>query len=136
MFPLLCPVREVDWIDGWDPVAVWSESGVAEPDCVFTTNADDVEAVWFVTRHSPDAGIVEMLKITPGVTACKLAIRLVASGRGTEAEVTYSHTSLGPAGDELVDGFTDEYYLQFMEEWEARLNHYLTTGTMLRAEHS
>src|SRR5687767_1583920 len=24
VFPLLCPVREADWIDGWDPVLVAS----------------------------------------------------------------------------------------------------------------
>ena len=35
VFPLLCPVREADWLDGWDPLEVWSRSGVAEPDCVF-----------------------------------------------------------------------------------------------------
>ena len=40
VFPLLCPVREADWIEGWDPISVWSESGVAEPDCVFTTPSD------------------------------------------------------------------------------------------------
>ena len=32
VFPLLCPVREADWIDGWDPVLVASETGVAEAD--------------------------------------------------------------------------------------------------------
>jgi hypothetical protein len=132
VFPLLCPVREADWIEGWDPIAVWSESGVAEPDCVFTTPADGGAAVWFITRHSPLAGTVEMLKITPGVTACKLAISLSPSITGTDAEVTYSHTSLGPAGDLFIDGFTEEHYRRFMEDWESRLNHYLTTGRMLR----
>lgn len=136
VFPLLCPVREVDWIEGWDPVSVWSESGVAEPDCVFVTPSGDGEAaVWYITRHAPDVGEVEMLKITPGVTACKLVISLRASATGTDAEVTYAHTSLGPAGDGVVDAFTVEHYEQFMADWESRLNHYLTTGTMLQAAH-
>jgi hypothetical protein len=39
VFPLLCPVREADWLDGWDPLVVFSQSGVAEPDCVFLTEA-------------------------------------------------------------------------------------------------
>jgi hypothetical protein len=135
VFPLLCPVREADWIEGWDPIAVWSESGVAEPDSVFVTPADDGDAVWFITRHLPDLGRVEMLKITPGVTACKLVIQLTASDEGTDAEVTYSHTSLGPAGDSFVDDFTEEYYRRFMQDWESRLNHYLCTGEMLRSAH-
>ena len=91
--------------------------------------------MWYITRHEPDAGEVEMLKITPGVTACKLVITLTATTAGTDAQVTYSHTSLGPAGDAFVDGFTEEYYGQFMRDWESRLNHYLATGNMLLAAH-
>ena len=135
VFPLLCPVLEADWIEGWDPVSVWSESGVAEPDCVFTTPSDGGDAVWYITRHESEAGEVEMLKISPGVTACKVVIKLTPSAIGTDAEVTYSHTSLGPAGDVFVDAFTSEYYGQFMRDWESRLNHYLTTGNMLLAAH-
>ena len=134
VLPLLCPVREAEWIEGWDPLAVWTESGVAEPDCVFVTATEGENAVWFVTRHEPIQGFVEMLKVTPGVTACRLTIRLVRDSEGTAASVTYSHTSLGPAGDEFVDGFTDEYYAQFMRDWESRLNHFLATGKMLCGE--
>jgi len=133
VFPLLCPVREADWIEGWDPIAVWTESGFGEPDCVFLTPSDDGEAVWYITRHLSTEGTVEMLKITPGVTACKLVIQLVESAVGTDAEITYAHTSLGPKGDAFIAGFTEAYYRQFMQEWEARLNHYLSTGEMLRA---
>lgn len=135
VFPLLCPVREADWIEGWDPISVWSESGVAEPDCVFITPSDDANAIWYITRHLPDVGEVEMLKITPGVTACRLVIKLTPSAAGTDAEVTYSHTSLGPVGDAFVDAFTSEYYNQFMGDWESRLNHFLSTGNMLLAAH-
>jgi hypothetical protein len=56
VFPLLCPVREADWIDGWDPLQVFTSSGHAEPDCVFTTRAEPIDAVWYVTRYEPDAG--------------------------------------------------------------------------------
>ena len=69
VFPLLCPVREADWIEGWDPLLVVSHSGVAEPDCVFTTAAAPADAIWYITRHEPEDGFVEMLKITPSVTA-------------------------------------------------------------------
>ena len=133
VFPLLCPVREADWIDGWDPPAVFSESGVAEPDCVFLTDADPGHAIWYITRHEPDAGFLEMIKITPAVTACKLTIRLRPATGGSEAAITYSHTSLGPAGDAFVASFTEDHYLQFMREWETRINHYLTHGTPFRA---
>ncbi len=133
VFPLLCPVREADWIDGWDPISVITHSGVAEHDCVFVTAASPGDAVWYVTRHEPDNGFVEMIKITPLVTACRLTIQLRAIATGSEALVTYTHTSLGPEGDAFVASFTDDYYRQFMEDWEARINHYLEHGTARRA---
>ncbi len=133
VFPLLCPVREADWIEGWDPIDVWSRSGVAEADCVFITAAAPHPAIWYVTRHEPDNGLVEMLKICPEVTACRLTIQLRAVPTGCEAEITYTHTSLGPAGDRFVAGFTAEHYVEFMRDWERRVNHYLETGSALAA---
>jgi hypothetical protein len=133
VFPLLCPVREADWLDGWDPVAVWSSSGVAEPDCVFTTPATPHPAIWFITRHEPERGFVEMLKIVPGMTACKLSIQLAATPSGCDATITYSHTSLGATGDAFVANFTEEFYVEFMRDWEARMNHFLRTGEALKS---
>jgi hypothetical protein len=133
VFPLLCPVRETDWINGWDPLLVVSDTGVAERDCTFITTALPSNSIWYITRHEPDSGFIEMLKLTPGVTACRLSIQLRAVPSGSEADVTYCHTSLGPEGDAFVATFTEDYYLKFMQDWEVRLNHYLRHG-IARAE--
>jgi len=134
VFPLLCPVREADWLPGWDPVLVVSASGLAEPDCVFITSSPPNDAIWYVTRHDPQARLVEMIRVTPAVTACRLTIRLRPAAAGCEADITYSHTSLGPQGDEFVASFTEDFYRQFMQEWESKLNDYLRHGTALPAE--
>ena len=131
VFPLLCPVREADWMEGWNPTLVISSSRLAEPDCVFTTKSDGTEAVWSVTRHESAAGFVEMIKITPGLTACRLSIQLRPAPGGSEADVTYSHTSLGPRGDAFLAAFDEASYRKSMEDWEARLNHYLRHGKAL-----
>ena len=131
VFPLLCPVRETEWIAGWEPLQVLSDSGVAESDCVFLTQAFPCDAIWYVTRHEPEEGFLEMIKITPEVTACRLTIRLAAADVGTEATITYLHTSLGPEGDAYIDSFSEEFYRNFMQEWEARMNHFLATGEPL-----
>ncbi len=133
VFPLLCPVREADWIFGWDPTAVWSHSGVAESDCVFVMAGTPHPAIWYVTRHEKERGLVEMLKIVPEVTACRLTIQLAATAPGCEATITYSHTSLGPQGDVFVANFTASFYEGFMKEWENKMNHYLATGKALKA---
>jgi hypothetical protein len=131
VFPLLCPVRETEWAVGWAPHFVASVSGVAETDCVFTTPEGERTAVWYVTRHEPATLFVEMLKITPEVTACRLAIQLIPQDGECFADVTYSHTSLGAAGDTFVSEFTAGSYRRFMQAWENELNHFLTTGRML-----
>jgi hypothetical protein len=153
VIPLLCPVREADWIEGWDPLVVWSSSGVAEPDCAFVTPGESHPATWYITRHEPDAGVVEMLKFTPDVTVARIRIEVREApggsepggsgprgpgargpgsrGPGSRATVTYTHTSLGPAGDAFVAGFTEAYYERFMRDWEARMNHFLEHGRRL-----
>ena len=113
------------------PELVISSSGVAEPDCVFTTPNKLVSDIWYITRHEPEKLFIEMLKISPGTTVCRLSIRLSEEGAGCIADVTYIHTSLGPAGDEFVDKFTAEYYQTFMQAWEKELNHFLRTRGLL-----
>jgi hypothetical protein len=125
VFPLLCPVREVEWAVGWAPLNVVSDSGVAEPDCVFVTPATPHDAIWYITRHEPDRLLVEFLKITPAVTACRIVIQLSGNERACVADVTYTHTSLGPLGDDFVASFTAEHYRQFMQDWERELNNCL-----------
>lgn len=132
VFPLLCPVREAEWVPGWAPRLVLSDSGVAEPDCVFTTPdaaaGPDAEAVWTVLAQDADAGTVEMLKVTPGFLVIRLwiALRPRADGRCT-ADVTYRYTALGAAGEAFVASRTAEAYADFMRDWEAALNAHLRT---------
>jgi len=132
VFPLFCPVRETEWIKGWDPPLVVTSSGKAEPDCVFTTREDPIDTIWYITCHDPGAGFIEMIRITPGVTACRLNIQLREIAGGSEAVISYTHTSVGPEGDVYVASFTEDYYRQFMQEWENRLNRYLLDGATLR----
>ncbi|MGI9537489.1 MAG: hypothetical protein ACR2PB_10480, partial [Desulfocapsaceae bacterium] len=41
VFPLLCPVREYEWIPQWQCEMIYSRSGVAELGCVFSTDFKD-----------------------------------------------------------------------------------------------
>ena len=135
VFPLLCPVRELDWAPGWAPDWVISGSGTVERDCMFQTPAPKNAAspsIWVVTRHDPAALEVEMFKVTPGHTVAKLEIALAANdSNGTRAEVSYEYTSLGPSGDEFLKEFTAEWYVGLMQNWESAINHYLETGELL-----
>jgi hypothetical protein len=133
VFPLLCPVRETEWLIDWDPLLVISQSGVAEEDCVFVTPSEPADTIWYVTDYEPDVGFIAFVRVTPGVTATRLSIRLAPAAGGSTAHITYTHTSLGEAGDAVVAGHTEAAYTEFMQAWEKRINHYLTTGLCLAA---
>jgi hypothetical protein len=133
VFPLLCPVREVDWIADWDPLLVVSTSGVAEDDCVFVTPSEPADTIWYVTDYEPKKGFIAFVRVTPGLTATRLSIRLAKVPGGSTARITYTQTSLGADGDAVVDGFTEAAFTDFMQIWEKRINHYLTTGACLAA---
>ena len=138
VFPLLCPVRESDWIPGWTTDWVITNSGVAELDCMFQTpprsEAGGAASIWVITRHDVEAFKVEMLKVTPGFTIGKLQISLSAQARNmTNATIAYEFTSLGPLGDEYLEGFTMQWYEKFMRVWEDQMNHHLATGELIMA---
>jgi hypothetical protein len=131
VFPLLCPVREAEWAEGWMPKLVISSSGVAEHDCVFITADEPTDAIWYITCYEPERWFVEMLKIVPSLTACRLQIQLSPNGDECFADVTYTHTSIGSAGDKFVAEFTSEYYEKFMKVWEKLLNEFLKRDAQL-----
>ncbi len=132
VFPLYCPVREAEWAHDWMPDLVISSSGIAERDCAFLTEDEHGPATWYITRYEPERWFTEMLKIVPGFTACRLNIEVSENGSGSFADITYSHTSLGPAGDEFVAKFTADYYQNFMQGWEKAFNYFLKTGRPLK----
>lgn len=132
VFPMLCPVREVEWVEDWDPYAVYSVTGIAEQDCVFITRDDGVESTWVITRHDPEAHRVEMIKVTPGLTTTKLELGLEADGEsGSKLHVAYTTTALTTDGRKAVAAFDEEHWNEFMQTWERELNHYLGMGDHL-----
>lgn len=134
VFPLLCPVREADWVPGWEPTLVLTDSGIAEENAVFIMPEEETDdAIWVVMRHDPAAHNVEFVKVTPGHTVGQIEIALAPDGSArTVATVTYQYTAISAAGEVFVQDFTEAAYAAFMRAWERQLNHYLRTGRKLK----
>lgn len=134
VFPLLCPVREAEWLEGWACSMVFSTSGLAEEGAVFTTmNAGEADTTWIVTRHDRAAGVVEFTRFTPGSRTCVLQVRVTPFDTArSHVTVCYAYTSLTSAGDEFLDGWTEEAFLEAVRFWERSMNHFLATGELLR----
>lgn len=137
VFPLLCPVREGEWVDGWAERCeiVHSDSGLAEEGCVFRTRAEDGrETVWTVTRHDPGARVVEFHRVTAGLLATRLVIGVEGRPAGRSAvSIAYTLTPLGAAGRQALESDWDEpSFARDMGWWEQSMNHWLRTGQVLR----
>jgi len=134
VFPLLCPVREVEWVNDWRPKLVLSDSGFVEPGCVFFTPGIPEDALWMVITHDPEQFRIEIIKIIPGVVIGKISITLAAEGDdGCIADINYAYTSISDHGDRALEEFTAAHFCSFMKIWEMELNHFLRTGTILKA---
>lgn len=131
VYPLLCPVREGDWVNGWDPKVVYTDSGLAEADCVFVTPGTTDDVVWVITKHDPESFLLEMIKLIPNMVVAKIVIQLEAIPEGSSADISYSYTSLSEQGDIALDGVSQEHFDAFMRTWEQELNHYLLIGEKL-----
>jgi hypothetical protein len=133
VFPLLCPVRERDWIETWRCTMICSESGFAERDCVFRTDfpADGPEDTWVVSHYEPPRNIEFIRTNSLRVMRYTIDLRRLGTG-GTEAVWAQVLTGLNAEGDRFVSALDDEAFTTRMAVIARMLNHYLETGSMLR----
>ncbi len=134
VFPLLCPLREYDWIEGWKCKMVFSQSGIAESGCVFLTELPGrgVET-WMVSRYEPNHGI-DFCRVAGASRACHLTIDLEDNEDGSTTLLwTYTHTAIDDAGRDFVDAHSAARYQAEMESMKGKLTHYLREGEMWRA---
>jgi len=97
VFPLLCPVREREWVEGWQADVLHSISGVAELGCVFVARG----ATWVVTRYEPARRIE--FALFDGATVETLSIALAPARGGTDMTWTRHYTALSPAGAAWIE---------------------------------
>ena len=133
VFPLLCPTREYDWIEGWGCDLIYSESGFAEDGCVFMTDFPGYpeRETWVVSRYEPMKAI-EFVKVVPGVKTTKFEI-LLSDGDGgtTEALWRQTVTGLSETGNQWIEDHFEREFRQRVSVLETMLNHYLSTGEKL-----
>ena len=129
---LICPVKEAEWLDGWDYDLIYSQSGVAEYGCVFTSQSSGEQTIWTITKRDDVTCETEFVRVTPGSRVALVAIRIAEGGnQASRVHISYTITALAAAGNTFIDNFSEENFVKDMQFWEATLNHYLKTGTAL-----
>ena len=126
VFPLLCPVREREWAEGWYSRTVYSTSGFAENGCIFTTGEENPESFWVITDFDLGRYRLGIVKVTPGMTVAEITISLAEDESGnTDAEVSYMYTAISREGEEFVKDYSQEFFDGFMQFLESALNNFL-----------
>jgi hypothetical protein len=133
IFPLLCPVLEYAWLPGWQCVMVYSESGVAENNCLFYTKENfGKKALWTCIAQEPDT-FVDYLVTSGRDMVMRLSVRLEENGNKTEVDWRMLFTGLSGLGRHVIKRrFSRENFEKMMQDRERELNWYLKHGTMVK----
>lgn len=131
VFPMLCPVREYEWLEWWRGKLAYADSGVAELDCVFTSapfSAIGTE-VWTCSRYEPPHRI-DYVRMSPH-TVIRLELTLSPAGAGTKVTALMVATGVDATGDALLAEFGTATCERHFRPGFIMLDHYLRTGAML-----
>ena len=133
-FPLLCPVREYDWIDTWRCEMIHSVSGIAEEGCIFRTQPVAALGIgwetWVCVLYAPPRRIAYVR--TSEHLLMRLDIGLEPADGGARCRTTFALTATGldDEGDGLIDRLAptlEPLYSKVL----AKLAHFLATGAKL-----
>lgn len=133
VFPLLCPEREKEWLDGWAYNMIFSDTGFAEDGCVFTTGPQGKNTVWVVSVYDPDAGRIEFTRFHIDLAVDRLALRVYSTtNTSSEIEVSYTVTSLSEGSNDYAEQLckTHEQKWRFVGK---ALDHFVRTDEILPA---
>ncbi len=134
VFPLLCPVREAEWLAGWRARVIHAASGLAEKNGVYATvHPGEDDTVWMITQRDERLHTVEFVYFIPGSRVTRLNIAVLpAKGGNSQVEITYVHTGISEKGNrEIAEHCAEDRFVRQMKHWEASMNHFLETGKQL-----
>ena len=127
VFPLLCPIREIEWLPDWNAQVIYSKSGVSEENAVFTTRKEDGNLIpWIVTKYLPNDEI-EFIYVDPDIKTAKINIKLSLGSdlQSTMVSIEYTHTGLSQQGNMEIENISKEKFNENMKFWEKSINYYL-----------
>ena len=116
-FACFTPEGERSWAQGWEPRYLHPADGRTTAGMVFTTGHGGEETLWTMTRHEPESGIAEYLRVTPGSRMGTVRVQCSEVPAGTKVTVTYALTALTPEGNETLRALDAPAYKAFIESW-------------------
>jgi len=134
IFKLLCPVREKEWLSGWDYNMIYSDSGLAENGCIFETDNDFGCFQWVMTKYDQSDYAVQFVKFIQEKMIVIIDIGLINGEDDiVYCDINYRFTAIN---DSVIENMhkenTQEEFDGHMKLWEESMNYFLKTGKMLK----
>lgn len=130
IFSLLCPVREREWLKGWDYNMIYSESGFAEKGCIFETDNDYGGYLWLITKHDSYKYEIQFVKSLKDKLIMIIDIYLEEKDKSlTFCNIQYTFIPMVDGAFEHIP--TEDQFRTHMKIWEDSLIYFLKNGEML-----
>ena len=131
IFPLLCPVKEYDWIERWNCDLLYSERGVNELGCIFRTAfPEQEEEIWVTSRWEP-ASRVEFVRNSANKVIL-FSITLEPMDEATKIIWSQKIIGITEKGNAMVESANPEEFSSMVAALENMIDYYLVHGEMYR----
>ncbi len=110
IFPLLCPILEYKWLKGWECTMVYSDSGIAENNCIFYKSPAPPlyeKLIFQVIDYQPPKAI-EFLIFINNTGSIRFRISLKQDGENrTQASWNYTITGHSKEGNKQLKEYRE-----------------------------
>jgi hypothetical protein len=139
IFPLLCPVQEYKWIDGWDCEIIYSSSDGVENNCIFKEDKSGIvlfgltiPTFWTVSDYDPINYKIQFVLMSGQIAISKIEIDIkdVGSGKSSVSWGIVITVTGEDTNGRIIKSAQDKATMYLMVLSKA-LKHYCETGEML-----
>jgi len=126
VFKAFCPIAEKEWVPGWDCNMLFSKSGIAEKNCLFTTKHDNMpEVIWICSIYDP-SNEVEYVRTVPGHYVTVIDIKTEQKNEYTECTVKNTHTALSAEGSHyILNHLSEVQFISQIDSWKNEISVFL-----------
>lgn len=132
VFELFDPIGERKWDEEWNPNMVSQASMIGQGTVFTTENKEGSDTIWLITEFDKEKHKIAYAAVTPTIRATLIEISCNPEANHTKSRVTYNVTALSEGGNRYVNSFSEEYYREWMMNWEMAINHYIQHGSSMK----
>jgi hypothetical protein len=140
IFPLLCPIQEYKWIDGWQCEMVYSDGGAIENNCIFKEEKTSpilfdlsTPTYWMTSLYNPEMYCIQFVLLTGTMAFAKIDVEVQGLGEALSSVTwTFTITSLNDEANKIIGAATEQKTKLLLSILGQSLKRYCETGKLFR----